>query len=629
MYHGASTCVRGYESSNPAIDSECFRRRSAYLCVWCQFRTTRSHRSGEGKRGKHNDQSDIASYGSQCADLYQYGHYGHVLAQELGFFDHRKTGEIVSRLGSDTQLVEKACSQHLTESVNGFLKVLACFGFMFFISWKMTLVILATAVAVLLVCGPFGAFVGVLTRRYQDALGKAANCSTEAIGAMRTVRAFAGEGNEFQRYILRIGDPDLGWWPTNDASTLRVGVTKALAMAAFIPLALFIFLGAMHGILWYGFILCLEGEITIGKLSAFQGYIFNLGFGIAQVAANVVALLSAMGGAARIVQILERHPQLPQKPLTHEMKVDYTDSGVVTAGERATFLGDVHFDQVEFAYPSRLDVKVLNSFTLHVPAQTSAAIVGSSGGGKSSALAVLARFYHPQGGKVLIDGHDVASYGVKFLRQHMTLVQQEPVLFGVTVKENVSYGCSFPVTDAQIIEACRQANAHDFIAGENSAGFPEGYLTLVGERGVRLSGGQKQRIAIARALILQPKILLLDEATSALDTESEQLVQEAIDRVMVGRTVLVVAHRLSTVVDADQIAMCVAGSVLDSGRHAELLERCPEYANLVKRQLGGDRASVARGLDLLVGAPVHMDAVRLGPEEELAAPLAPASLMPS
>jgi len=271
-------------------------------------------------------------------------------------------------------------------------------------------------------------------------------------------------------------------------------------------------------------------------------------------------------------------------------------------------------------------VDVLNGFTLKVPAQTTTAIVGASGGGKSSALAVLARFYQCQGGKVLIDGKDIGSYGVKYLRRHMTLVQQEPVLFGVTVRENVSYGCGFAVSDGAVEEACKQANAHTFIAGQHSAGFPEGYLTLVGERGVRLSGGQKQRIAIARALILQPKILLLDEATSALDTESEQLVQQAIDRVMVGRTVLVVAHRLSTVVDADQIAMCVKGEVVDSGRHSELLQRCPEYANLVKRQLGGGGASVASGLHLLGGVEEVVAApYRLVAEEDRPA-LAPASL---
>jgi ATP-binding cassette subfamily B (MDR/TAP) protein 1 len=226
---------------------------------------------------------------------------------------------------------------------------------------------------------------------------------------------------------------------------------------------------------------------------------------------------------------------------------------------------------------------VLKLFCLNVPPQTTTAIVGSSGAGKSSALALLTHFYQAKSGRVLIDGRDVGSYGANFLRRHVALVQQEPVLFGIPLRDNVTYGCHREVKDEEVIEACKQANAHQFIASDN-AGFPEGYQTLVGERGVRLSGGQKQRIAIARALILQPKILLLDEATSALDSESERLVQEAIDHVMVGRTVLIVAHRLSTVVDADQIAVCSGGAVLDKGRHEELLSRCPEYASLVKRQ---------------------------------------------
>ena len=471
--------------------------------------------------------------------------------QELGFFDSRKTGELVSRLGSDTQLVQMACSQHLTEVLNALLKIVACFAFMFFISWKLTLIIFGTAVVLLLFCGPFGAYVGVLSRRYQDVLGKGANCSTEALGAMRTVRAFHGEEKEGLRYIARIGDPALGWWPAKapqqDETTLRVGTLKAFAMATFIPLVLLIFFGAMNVILWYGLTLCMEGEISIGRMTAYQGYIFNLGFAIAQAGGNLVALLNARGGAARIFEILDRSPEPPQVATRPAPSISTSGgAGKGDPGETSAspIVGNVSFEAVNFAYPSRPDVNVLSKFTLHVPCKTTAAIVGASGGGKSSALAVLSRFYQHSGGKVLIDGQDVASFDIRFLRKHMTLVQQEPVLFGISIRDNVCYGAHEPISNEQVQEACKQANAHTFI--EDTGAFPEGYLTLVGERGVRLSGGQKQRIAIARALVLQPKILLLDEATSALDSESEHLVQEAIDRVMVGRTVLVVAHRYET-----------------------------------------------------------------------------------
>eukprot|EP00802_Teleaulax_amphioxeia_P015385 Tamp_15475.p1 GENE.Tamp_15475~~Tamp_15475.p1 ORF type:complete len:410 (+),score=40.01 Tamp_15475:14-1243(+) len=382
-------------------------------------------------------------------------------------------------------------------------------------------VIFGTAVCLLLVCGPFGAYVGVLTRRYQDALGEAANCSTEAMGAMRTVRAFAGEGHEFLRYQARIGDPDPSWFPPKGENTLRVGVVRGLALSIFVPLALFIFLTSMHAILWVGFTLCIEGELSIGRLTAFQGYIFNLGFAIAQCAGNAVALLSARGGAARIFQILDREAEAPQKPIPSDARTLYKSEGTQRAEEHTALVGHVTFEAVCFAYPSRPDVNVLNSFSLNVPPETTAAIVGSSGGGKSSALALLSHFYQAHAGKVLIDGRDVGAYDNKTLRRHVTLVQQEPVLFGIPLRDNVTYGCHRDVSDDEVIEACKQANAHQFISGGD--GFPEGYQTLVGERGVRLSGGQKQRLAIARALILQPKILLLDEATSALDSECSLL----------------------------------------------------------------------------------------------------------
>jgi ATP-binding cassette subfamily B protein len=216
-------------------------------------------------------------------------------------------------------------SNQLAECINGFLKILACFSLMFFISWKLTLVIFGTAVCLMLVSGPFGAYLGVLSRRYQDALGEAANYSTEAIGAMRTVRAFAGEGKEHRRYVKCIGDPDLGWLAVRGEkeNTLRVGVVRALALAIFVPLALFIFFTSMHAILWVGFELCIKGELSIGKLTAFQGYIFNLGFAIASCASNIVALLSARGGAARIFQILNRQPEPPQKPIPNDARALY------------------------------------------------------------------------------------------------------------------------------------------------------------------------------------------------------------------------------------------------------------------------------------------------------------------
>ena len=265
----------------------------------------------------------------------------------------------------------------------------------------------------------------------------------------------------------------------------------------------------------------------------------------------------------------------------------------------------MEFKSVDFAYPTRESVRILHDFSLHVPADTTTALVGSSGCGKSTALALLLRFYECSAGTVSFDGVDVKALNASWLRSRMAFVQQEPILFGMTVGENVRYGITArgaASTDMarqsadgagspmheRVEAACRLANAHTFISD-----FSEGYDTVVGERGVRLSGGQKQRIAIARALLVEPRVLLLDEATSALDSESERLVQEAIDRASSGRTVIVVAHRLSTVQDAQQIAMVSKGSVVDAGTHKDLLGRCEAYAKLVRRQLGAGASDTA------------------------------------
>lgn len=492
--------------------------------------------------------------------------YGHILTQEMGFFDGRKTGELVSRLGSDTVLVQQATTNSIAEASVGLIKVVGSIVLMFDISTKLTGLVIGAAIVIGLMCIPFGTFLGKVSKKYQDALGKAATDSTEAMGAMRTVRAFNGETMEAGRYSRSIGDPDHGWCPPDDDSTLRKGFEKAFVGSLFGTLGFFVFLGTMYCSLWYGFNLVIDGELSFGKLTAFQSYIFQIAFGLGALSAHVIKLFEAQGGALRIFELLKREPELPES----------SDEG----NKPVKFKGEVSFEDVKFAYPSRQDVNVLNGYTLNVPAETTAAIVGTSGSGKSTVLALLSRFYEPSGGRIVVDGHSVCDLDRKWLRSHMALVQQEPVLFGVSIRENVCYGLSREVTDEEVTQVCLQANVHEFVTA-----FPEGYDTLVGERGVRLSGGQKQRLAIARALLVAPKILLLDEATSALDAESEHLVQEAIDRMMIGRTVLVVAHRLSTVRDADQIAVTADGAVVDVGKHDELLLRCETYQNLVQRQM--------------------------------------------
>jgi len=280
-------------------------------------------------------------------------------------------------------------------------------------------------------------------------------------------------------------------------------------------------------------------------------------------------LFEAVGASGRILYLKNRVPAIP-KPRTAKDPTPVVPK---------TVEGNVEFHGVEFAYPSRPDLLVLQDYSLTIPANTTTALVGSSGGGKSTVVSLLQRLYDISAGKITIDGNDISQLDLSWLRRHIGYVQQEPHLFGLTVRENLLYGVTREVSQEELENICRDANAHDFIAS-----WPDKYDTLVGERGVKLSGGQKQRIAIARALLTDCRILLLDEATSALDAESEYWVQQAIERAMVGRTVIVVAHRLSTVRQADQIVVMDNHRIVDAGTHDELVASCDKYRELIKRQ---------------------------------------------
>jgi len=498
--------------------------------------------------------------------------YSCILRQEIGFFDRRKTGELVSRLGSDTTIIQTVTSSSLPESVIGILKVLATIGLMFLISWKLTVIIAGVAIVIFILCLPFGKWLGGISKKYQDALGTAQTSSTEAIGAMRTVRAFVAEQLEADRYKKSVGDPSMFkfWWPwkSKDAiSTYRFGVLKAFGTTSFTIFTFGTAIGTMYASVWYGFELVLNDEITFGRLMAYQTYIFGMAIGLAQVGGHMTQVLQVMGATKRIFELLGRVPAILPNP-----------KGCITLPK--SIRGDVVFEDVTFSYPTRPEISVIEEFSLKVPANSTAALVGSSGCGKSTVVSLIQRFYDVQNGCISIDGHDIRNYHPDDLRSFIGFVQQEPVLFGLTVRENICYGVRRKVLDEEIEAVCKQANAHKFISG-----FPEKYDTLVGERGVRLSGGQKQRVCIARALLVNPRVLLLDEATSALDAEAEYLVQQAIDKLMVGRTTIIVAHRLSTVRDADQIVVMDEHRIVDVGTHKELMVGCQKYQELIKRQI--------------------------------------------
>mmetsp|Transcript_9465 Transcript_9465/g.12712 ORF Transcript_9465/g.12712 Transcript_9465/m.12712 type:complete len:658 (+) Transcript_9465:200-2173(+) len=500
--------------------------------------------------------------------------YKQILKQEIAFFDEHKSGELNSRLGSDTTLLQNVLSQGLPDFFIQIIKAISAIVLMFYISSKLAAVALGGVVSIFILTAPLGKLMGRLSKEYQDILGTAQTHSTEAIGSMRTVQAFAAEKKEGDRYNAKIGNPDdipLWWPPSDQKTTYRVGFFKSLTASGFFTFVFGAGFGFLNVTLWYGFYLVLQGEMTLGGLTAFNSYIISIGFAMGQTAASMARIFEGLGASGRVFYLVDRVPLIPKPPLKGE-KAD----AIKPTKEME---GNVELRNVTFHYPSRPNQVVLNNISLKIPANTTTALVGSSGAGKSTIVSLLQRFYDIDEGQILIDGYNLSSLDLKWFRQRIGYVQQEPHLFGLTVKENLLYGVEREVSQEELEKATKDAHAHEFITS-----WPEGYDTLVGERGVKLSGGQKQRVAIARALLTNCRILLLDEATSALDAESEHLVQEAIDKAVIGRTVIVVAHRLSTIRQADQIVVMDNHEIIDVGTHDGLLGKCAKYQDLIKRQ---------------------------------------------
>jgi ABC-type multidrug transport system fused ATPase/permease subunit len=511
--------------------------------------------------------------------------YDALLQQEIAFFDGTQSGELVSRLGNDAAVLEEGISTALPETAIGAITITVAVGIMFWISPSLAGLMIGFVVITMVATVPFGISLGKLSKAYQDVLGTAQTYCTEALGAIRTVQSFAAEDKERARYQTAIGAPEdfPYWWPTNHRqnppTTYSVGFFKAVTTVGLFLTMFGLGFGALYFCLWYGLKLVNDGELTIGKLTAFQSYIFQIGSSLGLVSQFVAKLIEAQGAAARLFYLMERVPKI-QTPSTGEQAAMPDDSETPkTPPQPSSVQGAVDFNEVCFAYPTRPNTDVLRNFSLSIAPNQTVALVGASGAGKSTVVSLLQRFYDVTRGSITLDGHDIRQLDMKWLRSHIAYVQQEPQLFGLSIRENIQYGVHTPVSQDEIESVAREANAHDFIVK-----FPEGYDTLVGERGVQLSGGQKQRIAIARALLPKPQLLLLDEATSALDAESEHLVQEAIDKAVVGRTVVIVAHRLSTVQRADQIVVIDDHHIVDVGTHAELLSRCTKYQDLIKRQ---------------------------------------------
>jgi ATP-binding cassette subfamily B protein len=476
--------------------------------------------------------------------------FASLVSQEIGFFDAQKTGDLTSRLSSDTTVLQTAVSSNISMGLRSITLAAGTLVMLFITSPTLTLLMLGIVPPVALSAVAYGRKVRKLAKETQDSLAKASAVAEESLSGIRTVRSFDAEQKEAARYEAATEE------------SFQIARKRTKMGSYFMGAASFGAYSAGALVFWYGGHQVVDHLMTVGQLTVFLMYTMQMAFSLGAISELWPAYNHAAGAAERIFELLERKPHIN------------AEGGAVPAGIR----GHVQWEHVDFAYPSRSDVPVLRELELELKPGEVVALVGPSGAGKSTVASLLYRLYDPVNGRVLLDGAPLTTLDPHWLRRQIGVVAQEPLLFSTSVAENIRYGRP-DATMEEVERAARLANAHTFVTK-----FPDRYETLVGERGVQLSGGQKQRVAIARALLKDPKLLILDEATSALDAESEHLVREALERLMEGRTTLIIAHRLSTVKDADRVVVIDGGKVAQVGSHDALVSQDGIYRRLVERQ---------------------------------------------
>ncbi len=482
-------------------------------------------------------------------DLYQ-----KIITQPITFFEERRVGELTSRITTDVEQLQSVFSVTLGEFIRQIVVLFAGIIIIFVWTPKLSMIMLITFPAIVLSAMVFGRYIKKLSKQRQDELAHTNIIVEETFQSFAIVKAFANEWYEALRYNKSIG------------KVVSVSLQFAKMRGLFFTFIITILFGGIFFILWQGALMLERHEMEAGDLFSFIMYTGILGGAIASLGTLSTQILTAIGATERILEILGN---------TNELSL--SDEG--QNNNPLKLHGDINFKNVHFAYPTRKDIPVLDGINIEIKAGQKIALVGQSGAGKSTITQLLFQFYKPNSGVITVDNQDVCNYNLTNYRNNLAIVPQEVILFGGTIRENISYGKP-GASENEIIEAAHFSNSWEFI---NS--FPEGLDTIVGDRGVKLSGGQRQRIAIARALLKNPKILILDEATSSLDAESERLVQEALDKLMLNRTSIIIAHRLATIKDVDWIYVIENGKICEQGKHTDLIEKeNGVYASLAKLQ---------------------------------------------
>lgn len=475
--------------------------------------------------------------------------FTHLLKLPVPFFQDQRSGSLSNRVSADLVTVRETFLNTLPQAARHSVVLIGSLVIVFILSWKLSLVMLACVPVVVLAVALSGRKVRKYSRDAQDALAESGMVMEESVQSIADVKAFSNEAFEMTRYNRALD------------RVYNVALRGASARAAFLSFIIFVMFGTIGGVVWYGSHLLASGAIDQRAFTGFMIFSVFVGASLGSMP-EIVSQFQAMTGATeRLRELMAESPE--------------------RSGSRAVgrLDGGLAFEDVTFRYPSRPEAPVLEQLSFVAEPGQRVALVGPSGAGKSTVFSLILGFNQPESGKVMFDGNDASELQLASLRHQIAVVPQEVLLFGGSIRENIEYGRP-GASVAEIEDAARQANAHDFIAA-----LPDGYETTVGPRGVKLSGGQRQRIAIARAILADPRVLLLDEATSALDTESERLVNEALERLMKGRTSLVIAHRLSTVRHADKILVLNHGRLIESGTHQELIAKQGTYHLLAETQL--------------------------------------------